>query len=430
MIKIKAMNKRIILNPDVNVKCPSCGHEYGLNEGITEQTIDQFQAEYDELLKKDREVQLDQLKKQAVKEASAAFQVQINDLQEKLEESNTAKKKIEEQIKKVKEKTESEVREELKAETKLIEEDLDSKNKKIKEYKEEELKLRKENRELKDKQKDNEVEIQRRLDEERKLAEQKASDEFKLREAEYKKKIDDAQKANEALKKKLDQGSQQLQGEVLELELEQILIDNFHFDKIEEVKKGKRGADVIQNVFTRSSTFCGKIIWEAKRAENWSGQWISKLKDDQIEVSATIAVIVTTVFPFETTEPFVLKDGIWIVKPFAIRPVAEALRSILIEAQRQKIMNEGKNEKMEALYDYLCSPQFIQKLKSIVDIHSIMREELEKEKAASQKRFKKREAQLEKLTASMMGMCGELQGIAGNTLPQLETIGLLPEDED
>ena len=203
----------------------------------------------------------------------------------------------------------------------------------------------------------------------------------------------------------------------------------FPLDGIEAVRKGVRGADVIQSVMTRSGHVSGKIIWEAKRAENWSNKWIPKLKDDQQAASAELAVLVSTAFPADVKEPFLQMEGVWLVSPNAVRPMAEVLRTVLLESYKQKAVSLGKNEKMESLYDYICSPQFAQKVRGVVDAYGDMLSDLEREKAAMARLWKKREAQLNRITINMMGMCGELQGIAENALPQLESIGLLLEEE-
>jgi hypothetical protein len=141
-------------------------------------------------------------------------------------------------------------------------------------------------------------------------------------------------------------------------------------------------------------------------------------------------VLVSTAFPAGVTEPFLHIEGVWLVRPHAVRPVAEALRTILTEAQKNKAISIGKNEKMEALYDYLCSPQFAQKIRAVVDAYNAMKLDLDKEKAAMARLWRKREAQLERITLNIMGMCGELQGLAENSLPQLEAIGMLPSLEE
>ena len=265
--------------------------------------------------------------------------------------------------------------------------------------------------------------MERKLDGERtRLTTQisnRQAERFSLIEAEYKKKIDDAQKANEDLRRKLDQGSQQLQGEVLELELERMLGSAFFHDLIEEVKKGQRGADVVQTVRTPMGQACGKIIWEAKRTENWSDKWLQKLKDDQEAANADIAVIVTTAMPRGITESFCRMGDVWVVTPQVMRPVAETLRVILLEAQRMKLVNTGRDEKMEQLYNYLSSGQFSQKLRTMLDGFESMRSDLESEKRAMQRIWAKRQTQIERVTGSMGTVVGELQAIAQEQLPQL-----------
>lgn len=257
------------------------------------------------------------------------------------------------------------------------------------------------------------------------------SNRFAMKEAEYKKKIEDAQKSNEDLRRKLEQGSQQLQGEVLELEMENVLKDAFRHDRIEEVKKGVRGADVLQIVCTSTGQVCGRIIWEAKRADNWSEAWLQKLKDDQQQADARIAVLVTTAFPKGFNEPFFQRDGIWVVSPHLIRPVAEALRTLLLETHRVALINTGKEEKMELLYTYMTSENFSRKIRTVVDSFVSMKIQLDTEKRAIQKQWATREMQINRVTETMNSFVGELQGIAQDGLPQLNNINQLePPSEE
>lgn len=178
----------------------------------------------------------------------------------------------------------------------------------------EELALRAEKRPLEEGQQNLQLELQRQLDTERQKIQAQVSasevEKFKLKEAELRKQIEDARRANDELTRKLEQGSQQLQGEVLELELEHTLKAAFRHDRIEEAKKGVMGADVIHTVCTTTGQECGRIIWEAKRAENWSEKWVQKLKDDQRETKADLAVLVTTAMPKGSKEVFCLVDDV------------------------------------------------------------------------------------------------------------------------
>lgn len=337
------------------------------------------------------------------------------------------KKKIEEQVRR----DEAEV---FKAKEAEYQSQIAEKAAHLQKLSEQELVLRKEKSQLEEDRKNLELDVQRKLDTEKKKIEEQTrnieADRFKLKEAELQKKIEDAQKSNEELRRKLEQGSQQLQGEVLELEIEGLLKAAFPFDTIEPVRKGVRGADVVQTVLTRMGEICGKIVWEAKRAENWSNTWIPKLKDNQQAANAEIAVLITTVMPKQTKEAFFMMDDVWVVDISAVRPLAETLRVLLVETHKHKLIDLNKNEKMEALYLYLCSPQFVQKVRSVVDAFTSMKKELDSEKAAMMRLWKKREAQIDRVTQNMMGMCGELQAIAQNSIPQLEDIGGLPVIED
>ena len=274
-----------------------------------------------------------------------------------------------------------------------------------------------------------ELDLARKVASERESIEARIRDSFSLREAELRKKIADAQKSNEELTRKLEQGSQQLRGEVLEWELEGILRQSYHFDDIQEVKKGVRGADVVQTVHLRSGTGRGKIVWETKRAENWSTAWVSKLKDDQQEVGADIAVLVSTAFPAGVIGPLALYEGIWLVEPELATGLSEALRTVLIKSQRKKAVTAGKGEQREALFDYICSNQFAQRVRSVVEGYEEMHHDLEKEKRAMQRLWKKREGQIGRISNQMISMCGESQGISSSSLPHLDSIATLELSE-
>lgn len=309
---------------------------------------------------------------------------------------------------------------------KALEEDLQRKDAELQNFRSQELALRRQKQQLEDQQRDLELSLQRKLDEERAkittAVSQREATRFAMLEAELKKKIEDAQNSNEELRRKLEQGSQQLQGEVLELEVEQSLTNSFFHDLIEEVKKGVRGADVIQTVRTATGIAAGKIIWEAKRAEHWSDKWLHKLKDDQQEAKADLAVLVTTAMPKGVTEPFTRIGDIWVISPQVLRPMAETLRVILLESHKLRQANVGRDEKIEQLYNCLASPAFAQRMRTVIETFGTMQSELESEKRALQKIWSKRQTQIERALKSMTTVVGELQGIAQESLPELRQI--------
>jgi hypothetical protein len=423
------MTRKIIIAAEEEIVCPKCDHHFPLGDGITRQTIERYESEFEDAFAAQKKEMEAAIEKEAERKATKHFSEQIGLLQEQLRDAKIAEEDTKKLITKVQSEAKAKAQEEFEREKNILAEELKEKDNKLNEFRVQELDLRRQKIALEEQQKNIELDLQRKLEEERvKIAEQISATEanrFAFIEAEYKKKIEDAQKANEDLRRKLDQGSQQLQGEVLELELEHVLKNSFHHDQIDEVKKGQRGADVLHTVRTLQGVGCGKIIWEAKRADNWSEKWIQKLKDDQQEAKADIAVLVTTVMPKGGDEIILRIGDVWVVSPHVIKPVAEMLRNALLEANKLKVVNTGRNEKMELLYNYLSSAQFSQKVRTMLDAFESMRSDLEAEKRAMLKIWSKRQSQIERVTMSMTSVVGELQGIAHVELPQLESIETL-----
>ena len=422
------MNKRIILNADEPVTCPDCGHQFPLHTGITQQMIERYENEFDAMLAGERSALEERLAREASRTAAKNYEDQVDELKARLAEQVEAKAKADAQLEAAKRKAADTARAEAEQRLREMQEELSGKEQKLAEYREEERKLRVQKRELEEAQKELDIKVQRQLEAERTAIEARVADSFQQKEAELRKQIADARKVNEDLNRKLEQGSQQLQGEVLELALEELLGSTFPFDEVDPVAKGTNGADVLQTVMTRAGARCGQIIWEIKNTKNWSNAWVQKLKDDQQAAGAEIAVLVSTAFPANGQEAFLQHEGIWLVRPGTVTPVAQALRAILVEAQKQKVVSAGRNEKAEALYDYLCSPQFVQKVRGVIEAHDAMKADLEAEKKAMARLWKKREGQLERITSNIVGMAGELQGISRESLGQLDAIAAFPLD--
>lgn len=283
--------------------------------------------------------------------------------------------------------------------------------------------LLKKQRELDDARRELELTVEKRvqagLDEVHIKARQEAEEGLKLKVTEKEQTILAMQKQIEELKRKAEQGSQQLQGEVQELELESLLRSRFPADSIEPVAKGEFGGDILQHVHGAFGQACGAILWESKRTRNWSDGWLTKLRDDQRAAKAEIAVIVSQALP-KGVETFDLIDGIWITHPRAALPVAMMLRHTLLEVTSARLSSEGQQTKMELVYQYLTGPKFRQRVEGIVEAFSTMREDLDKEKTAINKQWAKREKQIERVMQSTVGMYGDLQGIAGKTLQEIE----------
>lgn len=235
--------------------------------------------------------------------------------------------------------------------------------------------------------------------------------------ADTEKKLLDAQKT-------AGQGSQQLQGEVQELDLESALKARFPLDKIEPVPQGVKGADVLQRVYSSTGDLCGTIIWESKNQKSWNNNWVTKLKEDQLDQKAQVAIIYTSVLPKDVQEHSTAIDGVWVVDHTVRFLIAEVLRSSIIEIARTNKSAVGKNRKMELLYSYLTGTEFSQTISIILQTYTEMDEQLAKEKRAAAKGFAKRDKHLEKVEQSLSGMYGSLQGIAGASLPEIEELEL------
>jgi hypothetical protein len=403
---------------DQVIICPHCHREIPLNEAISHQIREQLRKEFNSEVKKKEEELAE--KEQALSQKVEALE---EDFAQKIKIEKT---KLEEEAKRKAEQSVAIELEDLKAQ-------VTEKEGKLQEAKTKELQLRKERRELEEKRQTLELEMTRRLDEEREKIKEETlkifSEEHRLKDLEKEKKINDMLIQIEDLKRKAEQGSQQLQGEVLELELEEMLKTNFPLDNLEPVGKGKRGADILQRVHNQSGQYCGTIIWESKRTKGWSDGWIDKLKEDQREAKAEIAVLVTTALPKEVNN-FTQINGIWVTNfPLAIC-LAGPLRITLIQVANAKLSEVGKYEKMEVLYSYLSGPEFRQKVEAIVEAFNLMRKDLDHEKRTMNKIWSKREKQIERVVYNISGMFGAMQGIIGASLPEIKSLELKALIED
>lgn len=305
----------------------------------------------------------------------------------------------------------------------------------LKEAQDAELDLRQQKWLLEERQKALSLEVARRLEEEVGKVErstvQRLEEEHRLQDAEKDKKLQDAQRNIEELRRRLQQGSQQTQGEVLELELEGLLASTFPFDAISPVPKGVTGADVVQKVISPSGHDCGTIVWEAKRTKNWSDGWVQKLKDDQRTLKAELAVIVSEALPKDCRH-FSQINGVWVANPQCALSLATALRIQLIQVAVTKLAGVGKNEKMELLYSYLSGAEFRQRVETIVEAFGEMQKDLAEERKVAERRWAKREKQLLRVIGSTSGMYGDLQGLIGSSLQTIPALleGVSDEIDD
>ena len=278
-------------------------------------------------------------------------------------------------------------------------------------------------RELDDAKREVELTVEKRVQESlaavRHKAKQEAEDALKLKLMEKDELIASMQRQVEELKRKSEQGSQQLQGEVQEIELELLLRSKFPVDLIEPVAKGEFGGDVLQRVIGPLNQQCGTILWEIKRTKNWSDGWLAKLRDDQRAAKADIALLVSHAIP-KGIDVFDYVEGVWVTEPRCALPVAIALRQSLIEIATARAAGAGQQTKMEMVYQYLTGPLFRQRIEAIVEKFSDMQADLAKERKTMTRLWAKRESQIRGVIESTVGMYGDLQGIAGKALQEID----------
>lgn len=265
--------------------------------------------------------------------------------------------------------------------------------------------------------------VQAELGNIRAKAKQDAETEARLPLIEREQQIASMQRQIEELKRKAEQGSQQAQGEAQELHLEALLRANFTRDVIEPVPKGEFGGDVLQRVIGAADQACGTILWESKRTKNFSEGWLAKLREDQRKAGAEMALIVTSALP-KGVQDFCFMDGIWVTDPRCAIPVAMMLRQSLINVASARQASEGQQTKMELMYRYLTGPHFRHRVEAVVERFVDMQTDLERERRSASKQFAKRDQQIRGVMEAMAGMYGDLQGIAGKAIEEIEILAM------
>ncbi|OHA28620.1 MAG: hypothetical protein A3F51_02680 [Candidatus Taylorbacteria bacterium RIFCSPHIGHO2_12_FULL_45_16] len=404
------------------IKCPKCGELIPLSEALQHQITERIEYESAEKIG---------VKEDEIREREKELQKRDKELAQAKKDID---KSVEEGVKVERVKLEEELKEKAKEDAALEVQDLKNqvseKEEKLKKAEQTELELRKRERALEERGKTLELEAERKLGEGKKKMEEdiakRISEQHRLKEAERDKIINDLKTQLEDAHRKAEQGSQQLQGEAKELDLEKFLKESFPYDDIIPVPKGVRGADVIQKVKTRTGNICGTILWESKQTKSWSDGWVSKLKDDQREAKADIAAIATEVMPKDIVS-FGNRGDIWITKTEFVFGLATLLRDTLIQVATTKLMSESKDEKVEILFRYLTGSEFRQKVEAVADAFVVMKTDLDKEKRASITRWAKQEKHLEKAIGSIAGMHGDLRGLIGSSM---EAIPLLESGDE
>ncbi|MDP1550499.1 MAG: DUF2130 domain-containing protein [Nitrosomonas sp.] len=412
------------------IVCPNCKTEVKLTESLAAPLIESTRRQFEQrLAQKDTEiVQREQAMREKEKQLSEDKRKLDDQVASQVAEQLKAERVrvIAEESKKAKLASAAELENKAR-ELAELQEVLKSRDEKLAEAQKAQAELIKKQRELDDAKRELDLTIEKRvqdgLTEVRTLAKKEAEDEQKLKVMEKEQTIAAMQKQIEDLKRRAEQGSQQLQGEVQELELENLLRMKFPFDAIDPVPKGEFGGDVLHRVVSTGGQAGGTILWEFKRTKNWSDAWLAKLRDDQRIAKAEIAVIVSQILP-KGVETFEMVEGVWVTHPRAALPVAMILRQSLLEISLARQSSEGQQTKTEMVYQYLTGPRFRQRVEAIVEAFSTMQEDLDKERKVIMKQWAKREEQIERVMGATVGMYGDLQGIAGKSLQEIEGLEL------
>lgn len=417
---------------ETKIECPNCGIEINVNEILYHQLEDDFKKRYTAQLaeeKKKYDAELDLLNVQ--KEEFEKKKQKENELfQEKLQSKLKEERQIIEKQLKLK------IEEEQSEQLIIMQKELLEQSEKLKELsrsKAEIERLKREKDELRESvMADAERVLNQKLIEEKEKIRKNEQDRNELAFKELHKQLEDQKRLTEEMKRKQEQGSMQLQGEVQELAIEEWLAASFPLDAIEEIKKGARGGDCIQTVNTRMRQNCGTIYYESKRTKDFQPSWIEKFKNDIRDKGANIGVLVTEVLPSDL-DRMGLKEGIWICTYDEFKGLCKVLRESVIQVSNALSSQENKGEKMAMLYSYLTSNKFHMQIEAIVEGFTQMKMDLDSEKRAIQKIWKMREKQLEKVIDNTIDMHGSIKGIAGNAIQDIKQLempytGLLAEN--
>jgi hypothetical protein len=405
-----------------DIKCPSCGHQFPMEEAVSEQYKKDLREKM-QVYVKQKEEEFSKKEKQwqdLSSKKDTEFAQRLQDEKQKLQQT------LEVNLRKT-------ISDDFENQLKMLEQVNKDNDEKLKLARQKELEFLQKEQELKNKEAELELSLQRRLTEERvqiseeiqKLEEQKTAvkeTEYQMRLKELEKQLEDQKKLAEEMRRKAEQGSSQLQGEIQELALEEMLRNAFPFDMITEVGKGIRGADCVQLIRNSFGQECGKIIYESKRTNAFVGDWIEKLKADTRSLNGDIAVIVTKTMP-KDMDCFGIKDGVWVCNFDDVRALAGVLREGVIRVYNVAKSNENKGDKMHMLYNYLTSNEFAEQWKAIREGFMSMKISIQKERDAMEKLWKAREKQLEKVLLNAAHIHGSVEGIAGQN-----TIDLSLED--
>lgn len=409
--------------PEQMIKCPNCGTDIKLTEALTETIKSSLRGDVEAEAAKG---QAELLKKQkAIDAKEKALSEREHSVNEAVEEKLLAERES------LKKEALLKAEKEYGAKAKSLEEELEAKSKKLVDAEKKELNLLKLQRELEEAKQSVDLEVERKITEERKKLQEEASkraeesQQLKIKEKDDL--IENMKKQMADMQRRAELGSQEAQGEALEGQLLITLRATFPFDVFEEIKKGARGADILQTVKNSSGTVCGTILWETKNTKDFQKTWVPKLKKDQQNAGADVAVLMSMVLPKGIQDfAFIEEDDIWLTEYGTAVGLCTALRQGLIKVSRERNVAEHRGTYKDLVYDYVTGQEFAQSVRAVVDAYSQMQQDLDSEKRSMNRIWSKREKQITATLDNVTRMYGELEGLAGanNTLTSIESLML------
>lgn len=399
------------------ITCPNCKYEFPIENALSQKIEDDIKSRYLKRYNEDK-LKFEAEKAQLAKEAELIKTQGENQEQILADKLRLAKTQLEQEaIKKA--------ASEMALQMEMLNKELTDKSQKLKESQVKELELMQKEKQIKEREESLKLDMEKQMVARQKEIEDRVkkmeSERSDLKIKELEKKLTDQAELVETMRRKAEQGSMQLQGEVLELALEELLKATFPLDSIEEVAKGVKGADCVQHIKNNVGDMCGKIIYESKRTKAFTNEWIEKLKRDMRAQQADIAVIVTETLP-KDMESFGFKDGVWICRFSDVKPLAFLLRDSLLKIHTAMVSQENKGDKMQMLYNYLTANEFRQNIEAVVEGFLALKDGITREKIQMEKIWKEREKQLDKVLLNTTQFYGSIKGIAGNAVGDLKML--------
>lgn len=399
------------------IQCPNCKHDFPIENALSQKIEEDIRGKYLKRYNEEKQ-KLESQKVQLAKESEQLKLMAEN--QEKLLEDKlrVAKGQLQEEAVK-------KAASEMQLQMELLNKELTEKSQKLKESQIKELELMQREKIIKEQEESMKLEMEKQMLERQKEIEARVKkmegERHDLKIKELEKKLADQVELAETMRRKAEQGSMQLQGEVQELALEELLRGSFPWDVIEEVAKGVKGADCVQLVKNNMGDMCGKIIYESKRTKAFTNEWIEKLKKDMRAMQADIAVIVTETLP-KDMDAFGFRDGVWICRFSDVKPLSFLLRDNLIKIYSAVVSQENKGDKMQLLYDYLTGNEFRQNIEAVMEGFVSLKDTITREKIQMEKMWKEREKQLDKVLLNTSQFYGSIKGIAGNAIGDIKLL--------